>query len=206
MSMHFSSTHLVSLGEQGMRLYAAAVSLLLFPIFFFANTSYALSLAGVKLADKVKLGDKELLLNGAGIRKATIFRVKVYVAGLYLEQKSSNSEVVVADPGYKQLEMHFVRDVGGEKLRNGWTEGFQKNTKEIATIEEQITVFNSWMNDIEEGQSIILAFEGDAVTVNFANQRKGTIRGKEFCAALLRIWLGDNPPNEDLKDGLLGLS
>jgi long-chain acyl-CoA synthetase len=35
-------------------------------------------------------------------------------------------------------------------------------------------------------------------------QEKGTISGDDFGKALLRVWLGDHPPSEDLKAGLLG--
>jgi hypothetical protein len=43
---------------------------------------------------------------------------------------------------------------------------------------------------------------GTRITVNGA--AKGTIAGEDFNRALLRIWLGDNPADSDLKKGLLG--
>jgi hypothetical protein len=33
---------------------------------------------------------------------------------------------------------------------------------------------------------------------------KATIRGFEFHQALMKIWLGDNPVDDDLKQGMLG--
>ena len=47
------------------------------------------SLAGVSLPDSQQVAGKTLALNGLGLR--TKFMVKVYVAGLYLEQKSSDA-------------------------------------------------------------------------------------------------------------------
>jgi hypothetical protein len=43
------------------------------------------TLADVTLPDTVQVGGRTLVLNGLGLRKK--FVVKVYVAGLYLEQK-----------------------------------------------------------------------------------------------------------------------
>lgn len=35
-------------------------------------------------------------------------------------------------------------------------------------------------------------------------QRKGTIEGADFASALFSIWLGSDPADEGLKNGLLG--
>jgi len=53
----------------------------------------AATLAGVTLPDTVNVGNTRLLLNGLGLR--TKFMVKVYVAGLYLAQKSSDGYAIV---------------------------------------------------------------------------------------------------------------
>jgi len=35
-------------------------------------------------------------------------------------------------------------------------------------------------------------------------EEKDVIDGNDFATALLRVWLGDHPPSEDLKTGMLG--
>ena len=49
----------------------------------------ALEVAGVKLADKVQVGNETLQLNGAGLRTKWFF--KVYVSALYLPQKQTSA-------------------------------------------------------------------------------------------------------------------
>jgi hypothetical protein len=44
--------------------------------------------AGVTLPDQAMVEARTLVLNGMGLRKATWLRVKVHVAGLYLEEMS----------------------------------------------------------------------------------------------------------------------
>ena len=56
----------------------------------------AASLAGVNLPDTVKAGGTTLVLNGMGLR--TKFSVKVYVGGLYLQQKSSETPAPLSRP------------------------------------------------------------------------------------------------------------
>ena len=42
------------------------------------------------MPESLALGDQAMTLNGMGIRKATMLKVKVYVAGLYLVGKSGD--------------------------------------------------------------------------------------------------------------------
>jgi hypothetical protein len=50
----------------------------------------------VKVPDSAKAGGTDLVLNGLGIRKATFLNVKVYVAGLYLPQKSGEAGKIIS--------------------------------------------------------------------------------------------------------------
>jgi len=43
-------------------------------------------LAGVTFPDQISVDSRTLLLNGMGLREATILKVDVYVAALYLER------------------------------------------------------------------------------------------------------------------------
>jgi hypothetical protein len=45
---------------------------------------------------------------------------------------------------------------------------------------------------------------GTRVTIN--GEEKGVIEGADFYAALLDIWLGDEPADDDLKDAMLGMA
>jgi hypothetical protein len=67
------------------------VLVLLF-IALLGRSAAAGKLAGVALPDSITVESKTLVLNGMGIRKATIFRAKAYVAGLYLENKSRSAD------------------------------------------------------------------------------------------------------------------
>ena len=53
---------------------------------------------------------RTLSLNGVGTRKATIFKVKVYDAALYLEKKSKNAEEILDSNQIKRVDMFFLRD------------------------------------------------------------------------------------------------
>ncbi len=86
----------------------------------------AADLAGVKMADDTKAGDKPLVLNGLGLRKKAVF--KVYVGGLYLESKSSDAGKIMGDDEVRHMEMHFLRNLSSKQLCGGWDDGLEANT------------------------------------------------------------------------------
>ena len=160
----------------------------------------------VKVPDSVKAGGADLVLNGLGIRKATFLNVNVYVAGLYLPQKSGDAGKIIGANEPWQLVLRFVRDVDASDIRDAWEEGFEKNAGDkLATLQPRIKTLNARMVDFKEGQYLSFTDDpakGVAVDVNGASG--AAIEGADFANALLSIWLGREPPNEDLKSGLLG--
>lgn len=164
---------------------------------------FAIELDGIKFDDKVKAGNKELVLNGIGIRKATIFKVKVYYGGLYLEQKSSDHNAILNSASPKQIVMNFVHDVDAKKLKNGFSEGFENaNPNASAPLKAALEKFNSTISDVVKGDKFIINFETDGVVINVKGKIFEKIGNGEFSKALLAIWF-INPTDEGLKKGLL---
>jgi hypothetical protein len=172
-------------------------------ISLFALNILAAELDGIKFDDKVKIGNKELILNGIGIRKATIFKVKVYYGGLYLEQKSTDHNVVLNSQTNKQIVMNFVHDVDAKKLKSGFSEGFENaNPNTSAQLKAALDKFNSTIVDVVKGDKFIINFETDGVVINVKGKTFEKIGNAEFSKALLAIWF-INPTDEGLKKGLL---
>lgn len=180
-----------------------ALILFAFP---FATPVHALDIADVILSESVQVGGKDLVLNGAGIRKATIFGIRVYVGALYLTSKTNDVQTILNSPEPKQIILHFVRSVGKEKLQDAWKEAIDKNAPNPTALETPLNTFNAMMEDVDEGSSIVLSFLERKVSVLVNGVEKGEIEGDEFTRGLLLVWLGKYPPNEDLKSGMLGLS
>jgi hypothetical protein len=161
----------------------------------------------VSFPDNAKAPGTDLVLNGLGIRKATILAVKVYVAGLYLPQKSGDAGTIIGTKQPWQLVLRFVHDVDASDMREAFEEGFEKNAGDkLAALHARIETLNAQLiDDFKEGQ--YLSFTNDAakgVTVDVNGAAGTAIEGADFASTLLSIWLGHEPPNGDLKSGLLG--
>lgn len=166
--------------------------------------SYAGTLNGVTLPDTVQAGSTTLSLNGLGLR--TKYMVKVYVAGLYLPQKSSDSAAILKADTPKRMVMHFVRDVSKSQLTDGFTEGFENNTPDLAKkLKSDIDRFFAGVNGVKEGEELAFTYiPGTGTTFSETGKDKLTIAGSEFAEMLFSVWLGPKPPNANLKKGLLG--
>ena len=166
----------------------------------------ARQIAGVAVDESVTMENKQLVLNGAGIRKK--FFVKVYVGALYLTGKLTTAEAVMADPGAKRIIMSFLhKEVSAAKLADAWNKGFIANhtSEELRSLRERINRFNSLFRTVYKGDEIRLDYlpeDGTRVWIN--NSLQGTIPGDDFHVALLKIWLGREPADSDLKDAMLG--
>jgi len=182
----------------------------LFFIFILGLNSLASAqdLEGIKIDDVVQVGNSTLQLNGAGIRKKLIF--KVYVGALYLVEKKHTATAILADSGQKRMSIHLLRDLSGNQLQEAFNKGLSANNtpNELIAMEGEIKEFLSIFRlhgEIVKGGLVTLDFvpgEGTRISVN--GEVKGLIAGAEFSHSLLKIWLGEDPADEDLKQHLLG--
>jgi hypothetical protein len=160
----------------------------------------------VTFPDSVKAGDADLVLNGLGLRKATMLSVKVYVAGLYLSERSNDPAQILGADRQWRLVLRFVRDVDAPDIRDAFEEGFEKAAdNKLDALRARIDALNAKIVDFEEGQYLSYDYDPAKGTVIDVNGATGAaIEGADFANALLKISIGPEPPNEDLKSGLLG--
>ena len=104
--------------------------------------------------------------------------------------------------------MHFVyHKVSAEQMRDGWTEGFEDNldAKTYKALAPRIQRFNRLFTALKAGDRVWLDYQpGTGTAVQINGEQKGVIPGEDFMHALLSIWLGPEPPSDDLKRKLLG--
>lgn len=168
-----------------------------------------IEIEGVKFEPTVQVGGQTLQLNGAGIRTRVIF--KVYVAGLYVPQKSADPNVLLAQKGPRRVAIHMLRNVDADTFATSLADGLKANHTEqqLAAFKAQADALAANLKAIGEakkGDAIFFEFVPDAGTRIVVNgqPRGNPIPGEDFFAAVLRIWLGDRPADADLKKGMLG--
>lgn len=162
-------------------------------------------LAGVSLPDEDSAGGRALTLNGIGLREATLLKVDVYVAGLYLEERSSDARAILASEGAKRIRMRFVRNVSRDELAKAWEEGFERNVADVEPHRQGLAALVGAMSDVRKGDDIVITtVPGQGTTVTVKGKDAATIPDEGFGKAIWSLWLGPKPPNPGLKAGLLG--
>ena len=179
---------------------------LLVAVFGLAWVMYgdAASLAGVTLPDTAQVGGSTLTLNGLGLR--TKFGVKVYVAGLYLPQKSSDADGIVKSDAPKRIVMQFVHSASKSQMTDAFDDGFKDNAPEASkTMKADIDRMLGTLEGVKPGDQMVFTYvPGTGTTLAINGQDKVTIAGAGFAQTLFLVWFGPKPPNAGLKKGLLG--
>jgi hypothetical protein len=136
---------------------------------------------------------------------------KVYAIGLYLPQKANSAAEVLAQTGAKRLRIATLRDLTAEQFADALVEGMEKNhaPAELEPLKARIQAFRANMLDIKsaaKGATVIIDWLPESGTrLVFNGERRGSdIPGEDFHRALLRIWLGERPAQDDLREALLG--
>jgi len=178
---------------------------------FLAGSAQAAELEDVKLDDRVRVDGQEIQLNGIAVRTRYQF-FKVYVAGLYLPQKTATPADAIDGSGAKRISLTMVRDATAEQFVESIEHGLRANNSEaqLAEVKPQVDALFAKIRAVreaKEGLRIVLDYapssRSTTLFVDGAAQG-GPMSGEAFFRALLRIWLGENPVQEDLKKALLG--
>jgi hypothetical protein len=163
-----------------------------------------------KFEPSAQLQGTPLIINGTGTRTRAIF--KVYDMALYTPSKVSTPEQLLALPGPKLLKFVALRDLPGTDLGLAFVKGLAANgTKEQmlrhTTASNRLVEIFSSRSKIATGDGFSMEFvPGKGTSFIITGQPQGApIGDAEFFSLVLKIWVGANPADEELKKALLGL-
>jgi long-chain acyl-CoA synthetase len=173
-----------------------------------AGGARAMEVSGVKLDDQIDVGGVPLVLNGAGLR--TKLMLKIYVVGLYLPSRTTSADAVINGTNQlRRVRLVLKRNLGGGTIWDAFDEGLKANNSaaELAALKpklDQVEKLFKAFGDVAEGDTIDVDFTPDGATsVTYKGKPQGSIAGPDLQRALLKIWLGSKPVQEDVKSALL---
>lgn len=174
-------------------------------LLIFAAPAWAAEVAGVKIDDRTRVADTDLSLTGAGLRRRAFFQV--YAIGLYVQDRKADP---ITQPGPKRIHIHMLRDVGADTFTEALADGIKANhgeaeAKALEPRVKQLAAVIAGIQEAKKGMTIALDWTGKGTQLVVDGRATGqAIAGEDFYRALLRIWLGDKPVQEDLKKSLAG--
>ncbi|MBN1363172.1 MAG: chalcone isomerase family protein [Syntrophaceae bacterium] len=183
--------------------------LLLVSLFVFSSSVEAMPIGGVDMEETFKAGDASLILNGAGIRKK--FLLKIYVAGLYLKEKSSDYVKIMAQDETMAIKIKITsRWINSERFKEACEAGFERTTNgNTAPFRTKINLaYTAFAQEFKVGDVFDIVYIKGVGTNFYKNGRFITkVDGLDFKAVLFGIWIIDKPShkNENLRRGMLGM-
>ena len=103
-----------------------------------AAVAQTVDVEGVKFEPTTQVGGQSLQLNGTGVRTRAVF--KVYAAGLYVPQKSTDARALVAQKGPRRIAMGLLRDVSADSFADALNDGLKANNSEaeLSALQSQV--------------------------------------------------------------------
>jgi long-chain acyl-CoA synthetase len=169
----------------------------------------AAEVEGYKFPERVQLDGTELVLNGAGVRIYSAFRV--YVAALYLPTRKGDGEAILRENQPSRVSLHFLRELTPEQITTSINDALRDTltTEQRAPLERRLKDFGSILETLpvlKKGARIVIDYVPKAgTTIRVNGETKGSILGADFNQALLRTWIGERPKDTRLKAAMLGV-
>ena len=160
----------------------------------------------VELADSIDVAGQSLTLNGAGVRSK--FFLNVYVAALYLAEKTEDGEAAIQADEAMSIRLHITSSlIDGEKMSEATLDGFVKSTGgDLTPIQNEVEMLiGAFKDSVEKDDLFELQYEpGKGVAVLRNGELKVQVPGLAFKQALFGIWLSEDPVQDSLKEAMLG--
>jgi hypothetical protein len=169
-----------------------------------SRTTEAATVEGVSFAPRVKAGEAELPLRGAGLLRYMVF-IKAYVAAFYLPEAVRPEEALAGFP--KHLEIEYFHAIAAADFAKATRSGIARNVSMTAydRLKPAVEELNALYRDVKPGDRYSLTYiPGTGTELRLNGTPLGTVAGAEFAAGLFGIWIGPVPLDEGLKRTLLG--
>lgn len=172
----------------------------------------AVEMGGVNLPATVNVKGKELVLNGAGIRKK--LGMNIYVQGLYLSQKSKDGQAIINADEPMMIRLAVVSGIITTKMFIETTiEAYDESTNgNPAPIQKEIDSFmKAFASGVNKGDVYDIVYTpgvGIEVFKNGATISPVCVKGMPIKKATFGIWIGPRKEKalQTLRLNLLGIS
>lgn len=169
------------------------------------SVSTARELEGVTMPESLPVGSDVLGLNGLGLRNLMV--IKVYVAGLYLKNPTTDPAAIISADEPMIMRLQMLRDTQPKTMNQALLNGMRTSVGAgFSQIKERTEEFKAMLYDpLVAGDVFNFIYKpGKGLEVYKGKEHRGTIAGLDFKKAFFGIWLNDiNPPDPGLKAGLL---
>jgi hypothetical protein len=160
----------------------------------------------IELSEAVLVEGTALRLNGLAIRRVSALRVKVVLAGLYLERPTRDAAEAIASPQMKRLDLHVLRRVSRGDVSRALRRGVRVNAPALLPrVEDELATLAFVLPDARSGTLItFVGLPSGESRLYIDGERTVTFEDPALMPAILSVFLGPEPGNDAIRGALLG--
>lgn len=170
--------------------------------------AHAATLEGQRFEDTTTLSDRTLRLNGLGLRG--VAWVKAFVAGLYLSAPTKDAAQAIAMPGPKRVRLKIMLEAPSHELTKSLIRRINRHEPEPVKAQlgdrlPRLAAMIDDLGDLSPGDTLDLDYVPDkGVSLRYNDKPVGnTLPGEDLYRAVLKIFVGEQPVDRKMKEGLL---
>jgi len=160
--------------------------------------------AGVLVPNDIAMEGAKLNFQGAGVRSK--YFIDLYVGSLFTIKTETN---VVKSKEISAIRLNIISGlITSEKMVSAINEGFAVATDgDTQAIAKEIAGFISVFSEtiVKGDQFTLVSMPAEGLNTYKNGALLSTIDNDVFREAVLSIWLGESPADDDLKESMLGL-
>jgi hypothetical protein len=160
---------------------------------------------GVQIPDSQDVAGSHLVLNGVGTRTYSFLRIALYVAGLYLEHRTSDPNAIINSSDPKLVLFVFTRDIDADRARKSWQESFDENCHAPCSLAPgSVDKFLAGVPSVRKGDSSRFLFTADGLQITMNGKVLGQIHDQTFMHVVMATFIGPHPSSPSVRNALLG--
>jgi len=173
-------------------------------VLFISAATDAAELDGIAMPETMEMSGIHLMLNGLAQRTYSFLRIHIYVAGLYLQHRSSDADAILDSSQTKLLHFVFTRDIDAEAARRSWRDSLVSNCRPPCSLRaENVRRFLDAIPSMRKGETSTFFFGPEGLEVFMNGKLVGRIPDRAFVRVILATFIGSHPTSDEVKRGLL---
>ena len=180
---------------------------LLLAFLLWSGAAGAATIDGATLPDTYPVDGQNLQLNGIGIRTYTVFNVRIYVAGLYLAQRSHDPQAIVSATTPKVMLLQFLHSGSKSEVQDEFRKGEKENCGGGGCDPADATDFDRMAAAapaVAVGDTFTFIITSRGVRFYVNNKLLVDSNNADLGRLILLGYIGNHPPTADLRKRLLG--
>lgn len=180
------------------------VFLLLAAFVMLPITASAAECKGVEFPETATLDGHKLVLHGMGLRSAAL-GIKVFVAALYVPEKTTNAKTLMDLKKPKKLVLTFMRDVSTKQVVKAYRQNLDAAPDSIREdITEDYERIIAHAKGVKKGQQNIFAYTPeDGLKLYTAGKHLVTITNPVTIEYFLGFYMGPRPRFQSMRDAIV---